>query len=163
MSAPLIALAVVGGVALVAALGGKRFPFGPVDDTTTGRVTSPYGPRTLFGRLACHRGIDFARRLGANVYAVDAGRVAWVGSTELGGNTVVIAHPDGWTTYYLHLASVVPGVVAGADVVGGQLIAGVGSTGRSTGNHLHFAAKNSSDQWVDPGPLLGLPPGVPCD
>jgi murein DD-endopeptidase MepM/ murein hydrolase activator NlpD len=84
-----------------------------------------------------HSGLDLAANLGAAVVAADTGRVIFAGWNDWGyGNLVVLDHGNGWTTYYAHLSSV--GVGCGQTVQRGGYVGGVGSTGNSTGYHLHF-------------------------
>ncbi len=95
-------------------------------------VSSPFGRR--WGRL--HQGVDLAAPQGAAIYAASAGRVIHSG-WELGyGKSVVVDHGDGVKTRYAHCFKVF--AQSGARVEKGQIIAQVGSTGHSTGPHLHF-------------------------
>jgi hypothetical protein len=85
-----------------------------------------------------HNGLDFEGRSGWNIYAADSGVIVFSGWSDRGyGNLVVIDHDDGVQTYYAHLldGSFLP---CGSNVAKGEFIAGMGSTGRSTGPHLHF-------------------------
>lgn len=96
-------------------------------------LTSGYGPR--WGRM--HRGIDLAAPTGTPIVAAAPGRVAYAGWNEGGyGYLVEIDHPDGSKTRYAHNSRIL--VKVGDDVNQGQLISEVGSTGNSTGPHLHF-------------------------
>ena len=97
------------------------------------RVTSDYGPRTspTNGASSNHKGID----IGA-AYGADIGRVTTATYSSSAGNYVVISHGGGISTVYMHASSLT--VSAGQTVSKGQVIAKVGSTGISTGNHLHF-------------------------
>ncbi len=84
-----------------------------------------------------HLGIDIAGGLGDPVYAADSGVVVFSGWTTAGyGNMIMIDHGNGWQSLYGHLNSTVAG--CGANVARGQLIGWLGSTGNSTGPHLHF-------------------------
>ena len=84
-----------------------------------------------------HTGIDIANKLGTAIYAADAGTVEIVGWNSGGyGNQIIIDHGGGKKTRYAHLSSF--GVQAGETVSKGQYIGGMGSTGRSSGSHLHF-------------------------
>lgn len=103
-----------------------------------GWVSSQYGQRTdpFSGRLAMHRGIDFAGKEGSDILAVAAGVVTWTGSKAGYGNTVEISHGDGYVTRYAHNQQ---NLVEPGDVVRkGEPIALLGSTGRSTGAHVHY-------------------------
>ncbi|WP_373532718.1 M23 family metallopeptidase [Vampirovibrio sp.] len=95
-------------------------------------VSSAYGPR--WGRL--HQGIDLAAKAGAPIYAASPGIVTHSGWESGYGQSVVINHGGGVQTRYGHCAKVL--VKTGVTVGKGQLIAQVGSTGHSTGPHLHF-------------------------
>jgi len=101
----------------------------PVD---TGQVTSWYGSR----RGVMHSGIDIAAPAGTAIRAADKGTVIFSGSLGAYGLTIKIAHGDGMVTQYSHNSANL--VSAGAVVEKGQVIARVGSTGRSTGPHVHF-------------------------
>ncbi|MFH0840731.1 MAG: peptidoglycan DD-metalloendopeptidase family protein [bacterium] len=84
-----------------------------------------------------HNGLDIANKAGTAIYAADAGTVEIAGWNAYGyGNQIVINHGGGKKTRYAHLSSFA--VSVGASVSKGQYIAGMGSTGRSTGSHLHF-------------------------
>ncbi len=103
-----------------------------------GRVSSEYGPR--WGTF--HHGIDFAAPAGTPIYASAAGKVIYSGYNNGGyGYLVIIDHGNGYQTYYAHNSSLY--VSVGNQVSQGQHIAGVGSTGDSTGNHLHFEVRKN--------------------
>lgn len=97
-----------------------------------GRLTSPYGAR--WGRM--HKGIDIAAPAGTPVYAADTGVVICSEYKNSFGNIVKIDHKNGFVTYYAHNSQLL--VKEGDVVTKGQLIAKMGSTGRSTGSHCHF-------------------------
>ena len=101
------------------------------------RVTSDYGPRTspTNGASSNHKGIDIGAAYGADIVAADGGTVLVATYSSSGGNYVIIDH-GGLCTVYMHASSLT--VSAGQTVSKGQVIAKVGSTGISTGNHLHF-------------------------
>ena len=102
------------------------------------RVTSDYGPRTspTNGASSNHKGIDIGAAYGADIVAADGGPVLVATYSSSGGNYVIIDHGGGLCTVYMHASSLT--VSAGQTVSKGQVIAKVGSTGISTGNHLHF-------------------------
>lgn len=102
------------------------------------RVTSDYGPRTspTNGASSNHKGIDIGAAYGADIVAADGGTVLVETYSSSGGNYVIIDHGGGLCTVYMHASSLT--VSAGQTVSKGQVIAKVGSTGISTGNHLHF-------------------------
>jgi murein DD-endopeptidase MepM/ murein hydrolase activator NlpD len=122
--------------------------FGP----TTFGLEPPYGGYPHF-----HTGIDLVEPFGSPIYAADDGVVALVGSSSSGyGNYVVIAHSGGLDTLYGHLATAL--VKVGQTVTQGQPVGLEGSTGNSTGPHLHFELR-INQKPVDPTPYL--PPGPP--
>jgi len=103
------------------------------------RLTSPFGMRLhpVLGYYRMHNGIDLACAQGTPIFAARAGKVT-VASYQAGGagNYVSINHLDGFASIYMHMTHYV--VSAGQTVSQGQLIGYVGSTGISTGPHLHF-------------------------
>jgi len=109
-----------------------------------GRVSTPYGVRRyyngVFAQDYYHRGVDYAAATGSAVVAPAAGRVALVGRVRDGfhlhGNTIGIDHGQGVASIFIHLSRI--DVNAGEFVQAGQQIGGVGSTGASTGPHLHW-------------------------
>lgn len=116
--------------------GGHGHPSGlPVTD---GWLSSYFGIRTdpFTGRPARHEGVDFAGKLGSPVVAVAAGVVIWSGPRSGYGNLVEIDHGKGFVTRYGHNQMNL--VRAGQSVRKGQQIARMGSSGRSTGPHVHF-------------------------
>ncbi len=87
--------------------------------------------------LSVHPGIDIAGQLGNAIYAADSGVVVYAGPNNLGyGNVTIIDHGNGWQTLYAHQSNI--RVTCGQSVTQGELIGNVGSTGNSTGPHLHF-------------------------
>lgn len=108
-----------------------------------GTITSKYGWRSS----GFHHGLDIAGDLGDPVQAAAGGVVSFTGYISLYGNTVIIDHPNGKQTLYAHLNATK--VKSGDRVARGAIIATVGSTGRSTGPHLHFEIKQG-DTREDP-------------
>ncbi len=106
-----------------------------------GWLTSRFGYRIspFTGKRQLHAGIDIAARAGTMVIAPAAGRVRFVGRKGPLGNTLVIDHGDGVRTLYGHNSDI--HVDVGDEVVRGQQIASIGSTGRSTGPHLHYVVE----------------------
>jgi len=104
----------------------------------SGAITSPFGVRKhpVYGDLRQHNGIDISAVHGTTVVAADGGTVLTSTYNSSYGNYVVISHGNGMTTLYAHLST--RSVSAGASVSKGQQIGLVGSTGISTGPHLHF-------------------------
>jgi murein DD-endopeptidase MepM/ murein hydrolase activator NlpD len=101
----------------------------------SGQITSPFGMR--WGRM--HEGIDIGAADGAPIYAAAAGTVIYAGWMEGYGNLVAIDHGNGLSTAYGHQSHLA--VSVGQQVAQGQLIGYVGSTGHSTGPHLHFEVR----------------------
>jgi murein DD-endopeptidase MepM/ murein hydrolase activator NlpD len=127
------------------------------------QISQPFGPSTYWfeppygGFAHFHTGIDLVEPFGSPVYAADDGVVALVGSSGSGyGNYVVIAHSGGLDTLYGHLSAAF--VKVGQQVVQGQQVGTEGSTGNSTGAHLHFELR-INQKPVNPAPYL--PPGPP--
>ena len=110
---------------------------GVFSNPTRGRMTSPFGMR--WGRR--HTGIDIASSKGTTVTSADAGRVSFAGRQGSYGNLIIIDHENGYQTYYAHNSKLV--VSKGDRVYKGQKIAEMGSTGNSTGVHLHFEVRKS--------------------
>ncbi len=121
-----------------------------------GRVRSVFGTGRIFnGEVTSrHYGTDFAGGIGAPVRAAGRGVVALVANFYLAGHAVYLSHGAGLVTGYFHLSRV---DVAAGDTVGrGQVIGGVGKSGRATGPHLHWIARYGAIT-VDPMSLLRLP------
>ncbi len=118
-----------------------------------GIETSPFGYRSdpFNGRVSFHPGIDFATAEGSGVYATASGVVTWAGERNGYGNLVEINHGDGVLTHYGHCRDI--NVHLGEVVSRGQLIAHVGSTGRSTGPHLHYEVVRNGEP-VDPANFI---------
>jgi murein DD-endopeptidase MepM/ murein hydrolase activator NlpD len=126
-------------------------------------ISQPFGPSSFWyepaygGYAHFHTGIDLVEPFGSPIYAADDGVVALVGSSSSGyGNYVVIAHSGGWDTLYGHLSTSL--VKVGQLVTQGQVVGLEGSTGNSTGAHVHFELR-INQKPVDPRPYL--PPGAP--
>ena len=119
-----------------------------------GAVSSSFGPRQdpINGATKFHQGVDISAPAGSPVKAPFAGRVVFSGRTADYGNMVEVDHGDGVLTRYGHNSLNL--VAVGDEVQAGQPIALVGSTGRSTGSHLHFEIRKGG-KAVDPALLLG--------
>jgi murein DD-endopeptidase MepM/ murein hydrolase activator NlpD len=105
------------------------------------------------GKPKHHDGVDYGTAKGNEVYAVAGGVVETSDFTDINGNYVAIKHADGITSYYLHLNE--KGIAKGSAVEAGQEIGKVGSTGRSTGPHLHLGIMKNG-KWEDPEKILGI-------
>lgn len=118
-----------------------------------GRLTSYFGPRNLgMGTSSFHRGIDIAAPTGTPVGAARSGTVTFAGWSSQGyGNLVRLRHTDGSETWYAHFSSIA--VSVGQYVSQGAIIGRVGSTGLSTGPHLHFEL-HERGQAIDPLGIL---------
>ena len=119
-------------------------------------VNSNFGLRHLEGEehARMHQGVDIAAPQGSRVLASAEGTVTASGYDSGYGNFVEIRHPNGVRTFYGHLSGIEQGVVAGARIGGGQLIGRVGSTGYSTGPHLHFEVRRRGER-LNPANYLG--------
>ncbi|MCM2293597.1 M23 family metallopeptidase [Allorhizobium sp. BGMRC 0089] len=119
----------------------KDMPF--ANPAPTHEITSPFGTRTdpLLGRLAMHPGVDFRAGIGAPIRAAGAGTVVFAGQSNGYGNMVEIDHGQGVTTRYGHMSKLLSHV--GEKVEEGQVIGLAGSTGRSTGPHLHYEIRRN--------------------
>ena len=126
-------------------------PTGTFRWPTSGTLTSPFGYRYIFGRTSFHSGIDIANSRGTDIVAADGGKVTYAGWQSGYGYVVKIDHTNGYETYYAHCSSML--VQAGSTVHKGQHIAEMGSTGRSTGNHLHFEVRYNGER-LDPQKYL---------
>lgn len=129
------------------------------------RLSSRFNPRRfhpILKRTMPHLGIDYAAGTGTPVWAAADGRVKSAGRKGPNGNLVTIRHSGGFETYYAHLHRIKGGIRPGTRVKQHELIGFVGSTGRSTGPHLHFGLKKYS-RYIDPitelnGPGLRMAP-----
>lgn len=121
---------------------------------TTGYISSYFGERAdpFDGREAFHKGVDFAGNLGSDVVAVAAGVVTWAGERSGYGKLIEINHGDGFTTRYAHNERAL--VSVGQTVKRGESIALMGSTGHSTGPHVHFEVLKNGRQ-VNPLSFIG--------
>ena len=116
------------------------------------RVTSPFKMNRMhpiLNRVLPHTGVDLAAVTGTPVYAAADGSVGHAGVRGGYGNLVEVHHPNGYATRYAHLSRIAAGVRAGVPVRQGDVIGYVGSTGLSTGPHLHYEVRRKG-QPVDP-------------
>ena len=118
------------------------------------RVTSDYGTRVspMSGASSNHKGIDIGASAGANIIAAADGTVTAASYSSAAGNYVMIDHGGGLYTVYMHASSLL--VSPGQTVSAGDVIAKVGSTGISTGSHLHFGV-SLNGSYVSPWSYLG--------
>ncbi|HEY8051749.1 MAG TPA: M23 family metallopeptidase [Steroidobacteraceae bacterium] len=121
---------------------------------TSGFISSYFGERAdpFDGREAFHKGVDFAGAAGSKVVAVAAGVVTWAGERSGFGKLIEINHGDGYVTRYGHNEKTL--VSVGETVKRGEPVALMGSTGRSTGPHVHFEVLKNGRQ-VDPLSYIG--------
>jgi murein DD-endopeptidase MepM/ murein hydrolase activator NlpD len=122
-------------------------------------ISSGFGYRSdpFEGNAAFHAGLDFKAPMGAPIYSAARGKVSFVGQRAGYGNCIEIDHGNGLRTRYAHMSAFRARV--GDLVRPGQLIGAVGSTGRSTGPHLHFEVRLHG-QPVNPRPFLEVAPNV---
>jgi murein DD-endopeptidase MepM/ murein hydrolase activator NlpD len=122
-------------------------------------ITSGFGYRSdpIAGSPAFHAGLDFKGPTGAPIYSAAKGKVTFVGRRPGYGNCVEINHGNGLRTRYAHMSAF--RTRPGAMVTAGQVIGAVGSTGRSTGPHLHFEVRLHG-RPVNPRPFLEVAPNV---
>lgn len=116
------------------------------------RISSTFSKKRwhpILKRYRAHHGIDYANRTGTPIYATYSGKVIFVGRKGGYGKSIVIRHPNGYQSLYAHLHSYSKGMKRGKRVKRGQLIAKMGSTGLSTGPHLHFGIKYRG-RWINP-------------
>jgi murein DD-endopeptidase MepM/ murein hydrolase activator NlpD len=129
-------------------IAGFRFPL------SKGIISSGFGMRTdpFNGRIfKFHPGIDIAAPSGSDVYAARGGRVEFAGWSDVYGNYVRVVHDNHWETLYGHLSKIL--VVVNQTVKTGELLGLVGSTGLSTGPHLHFEIRKQGVA-EDPSTLM---------
>ncbi len=131
----------------------------PVDVKSFQRVSSSFGFRKLHRTWKQHRGVDLVAPRGAWVVAAREGRVTSIGKDKLCGFYVRLEHANGWRTVYCHLKRDprAIGLVEGADVAAQSVLGEVGSTGHSTGPHLHFSLVDPAGKSCDPLASLYTP------
>jgi murein DD-endopeptidase MepM/ murein hydrolase activator NlpD len=122
-------------------------------------ISSRYNLRRrhpILKRIMPHEGIDYSASPGTPVWSAADGVVSFVGQRGPNGNLVAVQHAGGYESFYAHLLRISRGIVRGVRVRQRQPIGAVGSTGRSTGPHLHFALKRHG-QLIDPATQLNGP------
>ena len=122
-------------------------------------ISSGFGYRRdpFTGAAAMHAGLDFRGPVGAPIYAAAKGKVSFAGRKSGYGNCIEISHGNGLMTRYAHMSAFRAKV--GQEVAAGDVIGAIGSTGRSTGPHLHFEVR-INDRAVNPRPFLEAAPHV---
>jgi murein DD-endopeptidase MepM/ murein hydrolase activator NlpD len=128
-----------------------RAPLSPM------QVSSPFGRRhdPFTGSVRYHAGVDLSASEGTAVFTSATGVVVYAGLQGGYGRYIVVDHGEGVRTHYAHLSAIRTEV--GALVIEGDVIGAVGSTGRSTGPHLHFAVTDNVGAFLDPLAVLDLP------
>ncbi|TPW18604.1 MAG: hypothetical protein FD126_3384 [Elusimicrobia bacterium] len=119
------------------------------------RISSTFGSRyhPIKKKMRHHSGVDYAAKHGTAVMAAGQGKVVSAGWNGGYGNAIVIRHASGTETLYGHLSRL--GVRAGQEVTAGRVIGNVGSTGQSTGPHLHYEVRRGGHA-VDPLKVASL-------
>lgn len=119
------------------------------------RISSDYGYRIhpIYGYSIFHSGVDLSADTGTAIYAAYGGTVVTSTYSSSAGNYIMIDHGSGLMTVYMHCSKLL--VSVGQQVSKGETIALVGSTGNSTGPHLHFSVRLNGS-YVDPKPYIGL-------
>jgi murein DD-endopeptidase MepM/ murein hydrolase activator NlpD len=145
---------------------GTSWERGPLrSPVPSARITSRFNPRRMHPVLHVikpHNGVDWAAPTGTPVYAPAEGVVLSVGPAGPSGNLIRVRHPHlGVETGYCHLSRFAAGLHPGQHVRVHQLIGYIGTTGRSTGPHLHFSVKRGG-VFIDPLTLHGVRRGVPA-
>ena len=125
----------------------------PFERPVPGKISSIFGLRREFNGQPKnpHKGLDFRAKAGDPIAAVEAGTVALVADHYYGGNTVIVDHGLGLYSLYLHMSAF--DVTQGQQVTRGQTLGRIGSTGRSTGPHLHLSFMVMGES-VDPAPSI---------
>jgi murein DD-endopeptidase MepM/ murein hydrolase activator NlpD len=119
------------------------------------RLTSSFGSRIspITGNPSFHRGLDLAASTGTEVFAARSGTIAETGEDAVYGNYIIINHGEGWHSLYGHLSEIL--VPLQSTVQSDTLIGRVGSTGLSTGPHLHFELRQNGEA-KDPGKYFSI-------
>ncbi len=142
---------------------GRRLGSTALADPRPGaRISSPFGTRRYYGRKSgggFHNGIDFEGKTGDPIFAAADGVINHQGWYFNYGRTVKVSHADNFESLYAHMSRFADGMGPGSRVNKGDLIGYVGSTGRSTGAHLHFSVIVNG-QFVDPAPFISEQGGL---
>jgi murein DD-endopeptidase MepM/ murein hydrolase activator NlpD len=116
------------------------------------RLSAKFGQRGRYWSSGRHTGLDFSARAGTPVMAVGDGKVIFAGWAGAYGKAVIVKHRKGKRTLYAHLRSI--RVKRGKFVKSGKRIGRVGSTGNTTGPHLHFEVRSKKGKKLNPRPHL---------
>ena len=116
----------------------KAFLKAPLDFTRISSVFNPKRRHPISGKVRAHRGMDYAAPTGTPIWAAGDGRIDFAGRKGGYGNTVIVDHGKGITTLYAHMSRFGKSARGGRKVRQGDIIGYVGSTGASTGPHLHY-------------------------
>ncbi|HDX6328488.1 TPA: peptidoglycan DD-metalloendopeptidase family protein, partial [Campylobacter fetus] len=122
------------------------------------RISSRFTPKRwhpILKRYRAHLGIDYAAPKGTKIYAAGDGRISFVGQKGGYGNVIMLNHTDNYMTLYAHLNGFASGVKSGKRIKKGDVIAYVGSTGMSTGPHLHFGLYKNN-QAINPESVVKI-------
>src|SRR3954464_14117109 len=130
----------------------KPWLFFPIDVRRFDRVSSKFGVRRMKGHKELHRGVDLVAPPGSYVVAAREGRVADTGRAPACGWYVTVEHANSWRTIYCHLRGDPRklGIVEGLSVPAMGVVGEIGSTGHSTGPHLHFTLLDDQGHARDP-------------
>ena len=139
----------------------RQFLRSPLDykRITSGFSYNRFHP--ILNKFTTHRAIDYSASAGTPVSATAAGTVTYVGWKGGNGKYVGVRHANGYSTGYAHLSSYAKGVYVGAKVKQNQVVGFVGSTGLSTGSHLHYEMIKNG-RFINPL-TMDLPPGKPVE
>lgn len=117
-------------------------------------ITAGFGDRGRHWSAGWHTGLDFAASTGTPILSAKSGTVVEAGWGGAYGNTIVVQHADGTSARYAHLQRI--DVSVGQTVGVGEQIGTLGSTGNSTGPHLHFEVMDAAGNFIDPAAWLGM-------
>lgn len=115
------------------------------------RISSKFGNRKhpIHGRMAMHKGVDYAAKLGTPIHAAADGIIEYVGNNGGYGKYIRIRHENNYSTCYAHISKFNADIKSGSKVKQGEVIAYVGSTGAATGPHLHYEIIHNG-KHIDP-------------
>lgn len=118
-----------------------------VKPVENGKYTSLFGYRInpITGKISFHTGIDIASPEGTDIHAAYSGKVTKIGEDSRAGKYILLSHDDGFATFYCHCSEI--SAEEGDEIKQGQVIAKVGSTGWSTGPHLHFEIRKNNIRY----------------